>query len=75
MAYLSRFRQQLFDITPEGGLLCQGLFGERLLHPVLTSFFSKYPKVRDSPGASQARYHFDNVRQSVDNKIINEFKG
>jgi hypothetical protein len=35
MAYLPRSDQQLLDVTPEGGLLCQGLFTERLLHPVL----------------------------------------
>jgi hypothetical protein len=39
MAYLSRIHQQLLDVFPEGGFLCQGLFTERLLHPVLTSFF------------------------------------
>jgi len=37
MAYLARIHQELLDVTPEGGLLCQGLFTERLLHPALTS--------------------------------------
>jgi hypothetical protein len=36
MACLTRIHQELLDVTPEGGLLRQGLFAERLLHPVLT---------------------------------------
>jgi hypothetical protein len=46
MAYLPRIQQQFLDVTPEGGLLCQSLFTERLLHPVLTSFLLNTPKVR-----------------------------